>query len=490
MTGAERAALRPVEPHLFVIVGGTGDLARRKLLPALAKLHAAGSIPPSSAVLGVARDADLDDASYRSLMRAPLHESGVDAAALARLEDSLHYHSIGDGESGDYMALATRIADVERAHGLDGNRILYLALPPVAFPPTIEAFGAAGLNRGPGWTRLVVEKPFGRDLASARALNALVHHHFDESQVYRIDHYLGKETVQNLLVFRFANPIFESVWNRDHVESVHITVAEQVSVGTRAGYYDRAGVLRDMVQNHLTQLLSLVAMEVPAAFRADDIRQEKIKALRAVEPISPAAVVLGQYGAGVIDGQPVPGYHEERNVPVGSRTPTYAALAIHVENWRWQGVPFFLRTGKRLAERLTRIVVAFRHPPVALFAHADCRIPRSNRLRITLQPDEGFELRFEVKSPGQGIDLTTQRLHFAYADSFGPLPDAYETLLLDVAEGDATLFVHAAEVEASWSLYDPLLEAGPQPEPYPAGSWGPESAERLVRGDGEGWERR
>jgi glucose-6-phosphate 1-dehydrogenase len=484
------SARAPAEPHLFVIFGGTGDLARRKLLPALARLRASGALPATAAVLGVARDATTNDASYRAAMGEALRTGGVPHDAAATLLAALHYQTIRETGPEDMRALARRIDELERQYGLPGNRVFYLALPPAAFPPTIHALGEAGLNAGTGWTRLVVEKPFGRDLESAEALNALIHTHFEEPQVYRIDHYLGKETVQNLLVFRFANPLFESVWNRDRVESVHITVAEQVGVGTRAGYYDRAGVVRDMVQNHLTQLLALVAMEVPAAFRADDIRAEKVKALRAVRPIGPDDIVLGQYVAGELDGTPTAGYRAEPNVPPVSRTPTYAAIRLALESWRWQGVPFFLRTGKRMAERATRIVVAFRQPPIALFEQAHCAMPRSNRLIITLQPDEGFELRFEVKTPGPGIDVTTQRLRFEYADSFGPLPEAYETLLLDVVEGDPTLFVHADEVEASWRLYDPLLDRATEPEPYVAGSWGPAAAEALVLRDGAGWERR
>jgi glucose-6-phosphate 1-dehydrogenase len=490
VSAAPPAAAAAVEPHAFVIFGGTGDLARRKLLPALARLRAAHAIPASAVVLGVARDDTTTDASYRAATIETLRASGMAGDDASGLAQALHYQTIRDGGPDDFRTLARRIEELERQHDLPGNRVFYLALPPGAFPPTIGGLGEAGLNEASGWTRLVLEKPFGRDLASARALNAIVHARFGEAQVFRIDHYLGKETVQNLLVFRFANPLFESVWNRDRVESVHITVAEQVGVGTRAGYYDRAGILRDMVQNHLTQLLTLVAMEVPAAFRADDIRAEKIKALRAVRPIAPADVVLGQYGAGEIDGSPTRAYRTEPGVPADSRTPTYAAIRLAVDNWRWQGVPFFLRTGKRMAERATRIAVAFRHPPIALFEQAHCPAPRSNRLVITLQPDEGFELRFEVKAPGPGIDVTTQRLRFAYAESFGRLPDAYETLLLDVVEGDATLFVHADEVETSWRLYDPLLDGATEPEPYASGSWGPVAAEALVRRDGAAWERR
>jgi glucose-6-phosphate 1-dehydrogenase len=333
----------------------------------------------------------------------------------------------------------------------------------------------------------VIEKPFGHDLPSARELNRLVHRHFGEPQVYRIDHYLGKETVQNLLVFRFANPIFETLWNRDRVAYVQITVAEQVGVEGRAAYYDRAGALRDIVQNHLTQLLTLVAMEVPGALDADQIRNEKVKVLRAVPPIRSGDVVYGQYGTGVTDGLAVPGYRDEPGISPQSSTDTFTALRVEVANWRWHGVPFYLRAGKRLARRLTQIVVTFRRPPVSLFptlgrAHAIT----PNALVITIQPDEGFDLRFEVKAPGQAIDLESQRLQFRYAHAFAPLPDAYETLLLDIMRGDQTLFVRSDEAEAAWELYAPILGIRPAITFYPAGSWGPAEADRLLT-DGARW---
>jgi glucose-6-phosphate 1-dehydrogenase len=399
----------------------------------------------------------------------------------------VHYQSVGSGQVDDYEALAARLETLEKSAGLPANRVLYLALPPQAFPGTITGLGQAGLNHSAGWTRLVVEKPFGRDLATARDLNQLVHRYFDESQVYRIDHYLGKETVQNLLVFRFSNPIFETLWNRDRVESVQITVAEHVGIEGRAGYYEQAGVLRDMIQNHLTQLLTLVAMEVPSAFEADAIRNEKVKVLRALAPIAHERVAWGQYVAGLIDGQAVPGYRQEPGVAPDSETENFVAMRLEISNWRWHGVPFYLRAGKRLARRMTQIVVTFRRPPVSVFRTYGIESIHRNVLVITIQPDEGFELGFEVKAPGQGIALQTQRLQFRYAESFSPLPEAYETLLMDVLNGDQTLFVRADEVEAAWNFYAPVLEQPPPVEFYAAGTWGPPAAARLLQQDGQRW---
>ncbi len=474
----------PVQPHLFVILGATGDLTSRKLLPAVASLILRGALHGESVILGAGLGTEPGEAEYREWAERSLADRGLDGHDLREwCDDCLHYQPLGDGAADGYGSLADRIRRIESEHHLPGNRIFYLALPPAAFPGAIEALGAAGLNDGPGWTRIVIEKPFGRDLDSARALNALVHRFFDESQVYRIDHYLGKETVRNLLVFRFANPIFEALWNRDRVRSVHITVAESLGVGHRAGYYDHAGALRDMVQNHLTQLFTLTAMEAPATFDAAAIRAEKVKVLRTMDPVDPADVVFGQYDAGAVDGRKVPGYRAEPGVPSDSNTATFVALRLQLPNWRWQGVPFYLRTGKRLPRRLTRIVVTFHRPPIALFDRfAACDV-RSNALEITLQPHEGFGIGFEVKRPGADIELASERLHFEYADAFGPLPEAYETLLYDVATGDQTLFVHAEEAEASWRLYAPVLDPAGAPQPYRAGSWGPARADRLLLDD-------
>ena len=471
------------DPALCCIFGGTGDLSRRKILPALYRLYTGGAAD-TVYVLGVTRSGELDDAAFRDIGREALVTAGVPADAAGRWTDArLYYHAIGEGSSGDFEALAARIAGIEARHQLPGNRVFYLALPPAGFAPTIVGLTAAGLSEAPGFCRLVVEKPFGRDLESARGLNRTIHEGWDEGQVFRIDHYLGKETVQNLLVFRFANAMFESLWNRDHVASVQITVAEELGVETRAGYYDSAGALRDMIQNHLTQLLSLVAMDPPAVLTADAIRAEKVKALTSIRPIARERVVRAQYAGGALEGTKVAGYLEEPGVRPGSTTETFVALRVEVDSWRWQGVPFLLRTGKRLPRRLTEIVVNFREPPVSLFEPYDACHLQSDTLVLRLQPDEGFALYFDVKTPGPSFRLARQPLHFDYAEAFGPLPEAYETLLLDVLEGDQTLFVHADEVEASWALYTPLLDGTSPPARYPAGSWGPDEADTLA---GEG----
>ena len=476
------ASAQTTEQSIFVIFGATGDLAKRKILPALYELHRHGLTDKGCVILGVSRDAAMDDAGYRAVVRESVPTEGEAQAAdvTAWSDASVHYQGIGNGEPADFVALRSRIEGLEHDHGIPGKRSFYLSLPPQAFPSTIAGLGAAGLNHSAGWTRLVVEKPFGRDLASAQELNRLVHQYFDESQVYRIDHYLGKETVQNLLVFRFANAMFESLWNRDHIESVELTVAEELGVEQRAGYYEQAGALRDMVQSHLTQLLALVAMEVPTAFEAGAIREEKVKALRSIAPMTTASSVFGQYTAGRIDGMPVPGYREESGVSPTSTTETFVALRMCLDNWRWQGVPFYLRTGKRMARRLTEIRVRFRQAPVWMFRSVSDASPQANTLVITLQPNEGFLLFFEVKAPGEPFRLQRLTLHFDYEEAFKTLPEAYQTLLLDILRGDQTLFVHADEVEASWRLYAPLLDQTVAPHPYPAGAWGPAETSSIV----------
>ena len=425
-------------------------------------------------VLGVARS-ELTDGEFQQTAIEALEAVGVSATeATEWVRTYVRYQSIGAG----FGALASRINTLEASEELSGNRVFYLALPPGVFESTLDGLGEVGLHEGPGWTRVVVEKPFGRDVASGQALNHAIHEVFAEDHVYRIDHYLGKETVRNLLVFRFANSLFEGAWNRDRIESVQITVAEELGVGSRAGYYDTTGAVRDMMQSHLTQVLSLVGMEPPVRMTADAIRDEKVKLLQAVRPITQEDVVLGQYGPGDVEGVAIAGYLEEPGVAEGSLTPTSVACRIYIDNWRWQGVPFLLRTGKRYPERLTKIVVTFREAPVSLFGPDNAGHASANQLIITLQPDEGFQLTFDVKSPGDALALTTMPFEFSYAEAFGRIPEAYETLLADVLEGDQTLFVRSDEVEQAWEIFESVL-GFTEVHPYAAGTWGPSQADDL-----------
>ena len=475
-----------VTNHLVVIFGATGDLYRRKLLPALYELLAQYDLVDRCTILGVATT-DLDDEGFREMSHEALQVAGHgDVDCETWCNRVLHYQVVGRDAS-TYSEVQKRVAQLEGDLGLDGNRIYYLALPPPAFSPVLGALEDHGLTVSDGWIRVVVEKPFGRDLESAHALNETVHRYFDEHQIYRIDHYLGKATVQNLLVFRFANALFEAAWNRDRIDNIQITVAESLGIGSRAGYYDRAGAIRDMVQNHLTQLLTLVAMEPPASFDAEAIRNEKVKVLHSVRPIEPEDVVLGQYGPGTVGDEEVPGYTTEDGVDDESTTESFAAMRVSIDNWRWQGVPFYLRTGKRLPRRLTQIAVTFCEPPIALFKRFERGQRKGNVLYITLQPHEGFDLLFDVKAPTDRPRLETLPLDFDYEDAFGTLPGAYETLLYDVMTGDQTLFVRADEVEQAWSLWAPLLDDHSPPEPYPAGSWGPAAANRLTAPGGDHW---
>ncbi len=459
--------------HLFVVFGATGDLTSRKLLPSLYRIVTENGVAQRVTILGVSSQ-EIDDDAFRAIARQALEDAGFrDIDSDAWCEDRIFFHRV-PRDADDFGSLAQRIRQIEHDLDLPGNRAFYLALPPVAFPEVIENLGRSGLNESPGWCRLVIEKPFGHDLASAQELNYLVHRHFEESQVYRIDHYLGKETVQNLLTFRFANPIFENTWNRDRLEAVEITVAEDLGVGTRAGYYDQAGVLRDMLQNHLTQLMTLVAMEAPSGFNADAIRNEKVQVLESIMRIDPQFVVYGQYTAGEMHGESVVGYQDEQGVADGSTTPTFVGVKVDIHSWRWQGVPFFLRTGKRLPERTTQIALTYKPAPVCLFHGVDDTCSTGpNVIVLTLQPDEGFELRFEVKTPGEE-GVLTKAMYFDYEEEFDRIPDAYQTLLFDVMTGDQTLFVRGDEVEASWRLWTPILELDDHPvHPYPAGTWGP-----------------
>jgi glucose-6-phosphate 1-dehydrogenase len=487
-------------PSVFVIFGASGDLTRRKLLPAVYHLSRGQRLPAQFSVIGVARTPQTDD-DFRGQFRESLREfAGVDASAddVARsLESRLFYIS---GEMDDpalYQTLARRIDDM----GGEGT-LFYLAIPPSVYATVAERLGAAGLNKpaGTGWRRIVVEKPFGTDLSSARALNATLHRHFDEEQIFRIDHYLGKETVQNLLVFRFGNGMFEPVWNRRYIDHVQITAAETVGVERRAAYYEGAGALRDMVQNHLMQLLSLVAMEPPTAFTAASVRDRKMDALLAAQPlvgdgrgVPDERVVRAQYGRGWVIGDEAPGYRSEPGVNPASTTETYAALRIDLDSWRWAGVPFYIRTGKRLPKRTTEIAIQFKRPPMEIFRRISASPVSPNLLIVNVQPDEGISVRFEAKLPGTRMQLAPVMMNFRYGTAFGrAVPEAYETLLLDALLGDATLFARHDFVETSWALITPVLErwsaaaASKIPE-YEAGEWGPREADALLARDGRRW---
>ncbi len=497
----------------MVIFGGAGDLARRKLLPAIYQLAKEGLLDPDFSVIGVSRE-KLTDAEYSTVVHDALAQSDevrfADDESWAWLKERVHWVHADVSSADGYAALAERLAAVERTRPRGcPNRLFYLAVPPSIFEPIVEHLSSTGLvprNPDPAaepWARVVVEKPFGRSLATARRLNELVLHHFAEPQVYRIDHYLGKETVQNILVMRFANSIFEPLWNRQWISHVQITAAETVGVETRGKYYEEAGVVRDMFQNHLLQLLTLTAMEPPARMRADEVRDEKVKVLQSIRPLTPDAVeqnvVLAQYAAGSNKGQAVPAYRAEPDVPAGSVTPTYAAMRLYVDNWRWKGVPFFLRSGKRLGKRVSEIAVQFRSPPHLMFGDDASSAIKANVLVMRVQPNEGVSLNFAVKVPGAAVALTSDielapvDMNFAYSEAFGEVAaPAYETLLLDAMIGEATLFTRSDEVEAAWKLIDPLLQHFEEHPPtslpgYEAGSMGPPEADALIAENGYRW---
>ncbi len=479
-----------VEPHVFVVVGGTGDLTHRKLLPALYHLRDQGVLEKQNTLIVGAALPEMSEEAYRLWVYEGLRKPGTrkDMELWAWCEACIHYQSLHEGRPEDFEALAVFIRQLERSRSMPGNRIFYLAVPPGIVPNAIERLDEAGLLKNPGWVRVVFEKPFGHDFHSARALNTTLHRYLDESKIYRIDHYLGKETVQNLLAFRFANPIFESLWKRDAVEAVEITVAEDLGVEHRGAYYQQAGALRDMVQNHLTQLMTVVAMEVPVSFEANAIQSEKLKVLHSIAPINPHDVIFGQYTSWNAVGVNIPGYLEEKGVPKDSATETFVALKAEIHNWRWKGVPFYLRTGKRLPRKLTQIAVTFREAPTQVFRSLDPGSIPPNKLLITLQPSEGFALCFSVKTPGRPFRFTDHALQFSYEKAFGELPEAYETLLRDVMIGDQTLFVGAEFTETAWRLYDPILSSERVVHSYSAATWGPREADMLVERNGHQWQ--
>ena len=479
-----------IEPHVFVILGATGDLTRRKLLPALYSLRNQGVLEEQNTLIIGAALPEMGEEGFRLWAYENLQKAGWrnEKDLRAWCDKCLYYHTLLQGSPQDYEALAAYIQRVEKAHGMSENRVFYLALPPATVPSAIEGLDRAAFLKSRGWVRVVVEKPFGHDFHSARTLDTSLHRYLEESQIFRIDHYLGKETVQNLLAFRFANPIFESVWNRNTVENVQITVAEDLGVEHRGAYYEQAGALRDMVQNHLTQLMTVVAMEVPVSFEASAIQTEKLKALHSVAPIAPEDVVFGQYTAWQIGDQTIKGYREEPGVQADSLTDTYVALKVDINNWRWKGVPFYLRTGKRLPRKMTQVAVIFREAPAQVFQSLEPGSIAPNKLLITLQPSEGFSLCFSVKSPGRPFRLADHALQFDYETAFGQLPDAYETLLRDVMIGDQTLFVSADFTESAWCLYDPLLQGQKSIHFYTAASWGPREADALLERHGHRWQ--
>ena len=488
------------DPTVFVIFGGAGDLTWRKLVPALFDLSQDRSLPADFAVLAVDR-ADLSDDQLRRRLHGGVKKFSRQGTGKAgkwgEFARHIRYQQGDFQKRPTYTALGERCAQLEKERGAKFHRIFYMATPPSMFGEIPKHLGQAGLARDREWARIVVEKPIGYDLASARALNAILAANFEESQIFRIDHYLGKETVQNILAFRFANPLFEPIWNRRYVDYVTITVAEDVGVGHRGGYYDQAGALRDMVQNHLMQLLCLVAMEPMVAFDADEIRNKKVDVLHAVRPIPRSAVpqcaVRGQYGRGTLHGKSVRGYRREDAVSPHSKTETFAALKLFVDNWRWQGVPFYLRTGKRLPRQFSEVAIRFRTVPHQAFPRETGREWHPSRLVLSIQPEEGIIMGFQAKYPGPEMRLRPVEMRFAYRDSFAVAsPDAYETLLWDVMNNDPTLFMRADQVEAAWRLLMPVLEVWAESRPrnfpnYAAGSCGPKAADELLARAGHAW---
>lgn len=487
----------PNDPCAIVMFGASGDLAKRKLLPALFDLAWHSCLAPRFRLLGFART-EMSDEDFRREAGEALSkgESANHKDRQPEFLNQLHYFSGQYDDLDSFKRLAQRLDELDSAGNLCGNRLFYLATPPEVYPHIIRRLGESGLSKPKSakcWTRIIVEKPFGHDLASARELNQVVLSSFDESQVYRIDHYLGKQTVQNLVVFRFGNGIFEPVWNRNYIDHVEITAGESLGVEARAAFYESAGALRDMVQSHLLQLTSLVSMEAPAKFDATAVRNEKIKVLQSIRPFNPdtvlKSVVRAQYAPGTINGKSVPGYRQEKGVKPNSVTETYVAMKLYVDNWRWSGVPFYLRTGKRLARQFTEIAIQFKEAPHLLF-QGDGVMP--NWLVLNIQPDEGISLSFGAKAPGAQMSIRPVTMDFKYREAFGGVSrEAYATLINDCIRGDATLFDRADSVEAAWGLVDPILEAwkhasGDIPT-YPAGSHGPAAADVLIQSDGRHW---
>jgi glucose-6-phosphate 1-dehydrogenase len=498
---------RTPDPCVVVIFGASGDLTKRKLLPALYHLEQANLLPKDFAVVGVARR-PLQDSFAADMKDGIIAGGGVEESdpKLAPFIEKIQYHAMNFDDASGYDALNKLLEEIDKKFGTCGNRLFYLATAPEYFSDIINYLGKHGMSKPcerpstdtkKNWVRTIIEKPFGHDLDSAKALNDEVNKVFDEDQIFRIDHYLGKETVQNILVFRFANGIFENVWNRNYIDHVEITAAESIGIEGRGPFYETAGALRDVVQNHVMELLSFVTMEPPVSFEASAVRAEKVKVWRAIQPIHSADTVRGQYGPGTVDGKPVIGYRQEDRVHPRSQTETYAALRLEIENWRWAGVPFYIRAGKRLAKRVTEITIQFKQPPLLLFKGSDGSNANvePNIISMRIQPDEGITLRFGAKVPGQGMNIGPVNMDFSYAESFGKSSaNGYERLLLDAMLGDATLFAHRDGVEATWALITPILNAWSEKPVkdfpnYPAGSWGPTASDALLEVEGRKWRK-
>lgn len=493
---------RPVDPCVFVIFGGTGDLAERKLLPAIYQLYLSRLLPRGLAVVAYASP-DMDDEAYREFARKAISKASTHVPTSGKIWDDfalmLHYVRRTDALE-SLKALKARLEELDRSIGIGGNYLFYMSVPPFVVPASSNGLGEVGLahDENGGWRRIVVEKPFGEDLASARALNAELQKVWREDQIYRIDHYLGKETVQNIIVFRFTNEFVAPLLNAQYVDHIQITVAERIGIEGRGGYYDSTGALRDMVQNHLMQVMALVTMEPPSSLDAEAIRDEKVKLLRCVRPIEPGRVndacVRGQYGPGRILGKRVPGYLEEEGVAPDSRTETFVALKLMIDNWRWNGVPVYLRTGKRLAKRASEVAIVLKEVPRVFFDGPARPSARHNVISLAIQPDEGVAVAFDAKTPGLEFKVAPVRMEFKYSQGFGEsVPDAYERLILDALLGDASLYPRADAVEATWAICEPILQAwagGDSPlRQYAPGAWGPDAATDLIARDGRKWRR-
>jgi glucose-6-phosphate 1-dehydrogenase len=483
---------RTPDPCAFVIFGASGDLTQRKLLPALYSLAFRRLLPERFAVVGVARSESTTDA-WVARMEDAVREHGRDEFrqdVWDELAVGMRYVATDFASEGGEDAVAQQLTELDEERGTAGNRLYYFAVPPSAISMIVREIGER--RSAEGWTRLIIEKPFGHDLASAQALNEQLAEHFSEHEIFRIDHYLGKETVLNTLALRFANGIFEPIWNRQFIDHVQITVAESIGIEGRAGFYEQAGAIRDIFQNHLLQLVALTAMEPPIDFTADSVRNEKVKVLRAMHTPGPKSVVRGQYGRGFVEGVEVPGYREEEGVAPDSLTETYFAAKLYVDNWRWADTPYYVRCGKRLPRRETTIAIQFKRAPHPPFEETSSDGMRPNVLLVHVQPDEGVSLAIGAKVPGQGMTIRTVHMDFLYGGTFRTgLPEAYERLILDAMLGDATLFTRTDEVEEQWSLVDAIVAAWRRDRPsfpnYPAGTWGPPSADELIERDGRSW---